>query len=128
MQPIYKIKINLFQKLNYKSTYISCVHIFILVLKLNSYLTIITDANTHLGKASKKGPIHSKIISNIVHDTILAICVFPPTVCWIKDLLSDAENGIHEKNDPTTLLIPYLNKNMKNIYINVTKNVTNYSS
>lgn len=69
-------------------------------------LTTIIDARTHLGKGSKNGPIHKRIISNIVHDTRLAICVRPPTVCWIRDLLKDADTGIHEKKDPATLLKP----------------------
>lgn len=69
-------------------------------------LTIIIDARTDLGKGSKNGPIHKRIISNTVHDITLAICVRPPTVCWINDLLKDADTGIHEKKDPTTLLKP----------------------
>lgn len=44
-------------------------------------LTIIIDARTDLGKGSKNGPIHKRIISNTVHDITLAICVRPPTVC-----------------------------------------------
>lgn len=69
-------------------------------------LTTIIDAKTHLGKGSKKGPIHKSIVSNIKHEIMLAICVRPPTVCCINDLLKDAETGIQEKKEPTTLLIP----------------------
>lgn len=47
------------------------------------------------------------MINSMEHDIILAIWERPPTVCWIRDLLKDAENGIHEKNDPTILLTPY---------------------
>lgn len=53
------------------------------------------------GRGSKNGPIHSKMHNKILQDTIEAICVFPPTVCWINDLDREAVTGIHEKNDPT---------------------------
>ena len=65
----------------------------------------------HLGSGSKNGPIHKSIKSKIKHDTILANCVFPPTLCWIKDLLSDADTGMQEKKDPKMLLLPcYMQK------------------
>jgi hypothetical protein len=59
-----------------------------------------------LGRGSKNGPISSKTSSNKRQDTTLASCVFPPTVCWIKLLDNDAENGRHEKNDPRILEAP----------------------
>ena len=36
------------------------------------YFTTIMEANTHLGKGSKNGPIHKRIQSNIKHETTLA--------------------------------------------------------
>lgn len=64
------------------------------------------EASTHLGKSSKNGPTHKSIMSSNKQDTILAICVRPPTACWMRDLLKEAEIGIHEKKEPTTLLKP----------------------
>jgi hypothetical protein len=46
-----------------------------------------------------------------MQDTRLASCVFPPTVCWIKLLESDAENGRQAKNDPRILEVPCNTKN-----------------
>lgn len=73
---------------------------------INSIRTIIMEANTHLGKSSKNGPIHRSMTSSNKQDTTLAICVRPPTVCWMRDLLREAEIGMQEKKDPTTLLKP----------------------
>ena len=60
----------------------------------------------HLGKGSKKGPIHSKITNKIKQEITLANCVFPPTASCIKDLLKDADTGIQEKNDPKIFPLP----------------------
>lgn len=38
------------------------------------------EAKTHLGRSSKNGPIHKSITSSNKQDTMLAICVRPPTV------------------------------------------------
>lgn len=64
------------------------------------------------GNGSKNGPIHNKINRRIKHDTTEAICVFPPTDCWIRDLDKDADIGMHEKNEPTTFPAPW-NANTK---------------
>lgn len=65
------------------------------------------EANTHLGSSSKNGPIHKSITSSSKQDTMLAICVRPPTVCWMRDLLKEADIGMHEKKEPIILLKPW---------------------
>lgn len=74
--------------------------------RICNVLTTMIDARIHLGSGSKNGPIHNSITSKIKQETILASCVLPPTACWIKDLLNDADTGIHEKKAPNILLLP----------------------
>lgn len=45
--------------------------------------------------------------NKIRQDTKEAIWVTPPTTCWISDREREAQNGIQEKKEPKTLLIPY---------------------
>lgn len=59
-----------------------------------------------MGKVSNTGPTHNKTIKRMLLETIEAIWVTPPTVCWIIDLDSDAVIGIQEKKEPTVLLRP----------------------
>lgn len=60
-----------------------------------------------LGNASKYGPIHINTTIKTKQETIEANCVLPPTVNWMEDLESEAENGMQEKNEPTILPAPY---------------------
>lgn len=61
------------------------------------------------GNSSKNGPIQSKTNVRIPHEISEAICVLPPVVCCMAERDSDAANGIHEKNEPTTLPEPIAN-------------------
>lgn len=45
-----------------------------------------------------------------MQETKEAICVRPPTVCWMDERESDAEKGMQEKNEPTTLPTPWQKK------------------
>lgn len=74
--------------------------------------------NLTLGRTSKNGPIHSKTKRRMTQEMSDASCVTPPTVCWINERDSDAENGMHEKNEPRMFpepcrqLDPLKNKNI----------------
>lgn len=35
-----------------------------------------------------------------------ASCVIPPTVCWISERESEAEKGMHAKNEPKMFPVP----------------------
>ena len=44
--------------------------------------------------------------TNMPQETNDVNCVAPPTASWQVDLEIQAEAGAHEKNEPTTLLVP----------------------
>lgn len=59
-----------------------------------------------LGRTSKNGPIQSSTKSSSKQEIKDASWVLPPTVCCISDLDSEAEKGMHEKNDASTFPDP----------------------
>jgi len=74
------------------------------------YATLKAFKNLTLGNGSKKGPMARRMRRMKRHEKTLAICVFPPTFCWIKLRESDAANGTQEKNELNKLPQPWTNQ------------------
>lgn len=75
------------------------------------FIFILVNQKLTLGKTSKNGPIQSKTNKSKTHEIIDASCVFPPTVCWMRDRDKEADTGKHEKNDPRMFPEPWEREN-----------------